>query len=226
MQASPLQLQRLLGYQFNDTSLLEQALTHRSVSSRNNERLEFLGDAILGAVVAEALFQRFVDGSEGDMSRMRASLVKGATLASIGQDLKLGDYLRLGSGELKSGGFRRESILACAVEAVIGAVYLDGGFEASRDLVLRLLANKLAKVSPDSVQKDPKTSLQEHLQGRKLALPEYETVSVSGEPHAQTFVVRCVVPELKVMAEAEGHSRRAAEQRAAEQVLQQLQQQS
>lgn len=224
MQASASQLQRLLGYQFKNISLLEQALTHRSVSSQNNERLEFLGDAILGAVVAEALFERFPDGSEGDMSRMRASLVKGTTLASIGHELKLGDYLRLGSGELKSGGFRRDSILACAIEALIGAVYLDDGFEAGRDLVLRFLDKKLAKVSPDNVQKDPKTRLQELLQGRKLPLPEYSMVSVSGEAHDQTFVVRCAVPDLQLIAEAEGHSRRSAEQLAAEQILQQAQQ--
>ena len=210
---------RTLNYSFNDLSLAELALTHRSISSVNNERLEFLGDAILGAVIAEILFQRYPKASEGDLTRLRAALVKGTTLAELGQQFNLGDYIRLGSGELKSGGFRRESILACAIEALIGAVYLDAGFEASRDFILVLYQDRLDKVSPESVQKDPKTRLQEFLQARKQPLPEYKLEKLEGEPHAQTFYVKCRLPGLEQEVSGQGGSRRKAEQLAAEEAL-------
>jgi ribonuclease-3 len=216
---SPDKLFRTLNYSFNDLSLAELALTHRSIGSANNERLEFLGDAILGAVIAEILFQRHPKAAEGDLTRLRAALVKGTTLAELGQKFNLGDYIRLGSGELKSGGFRRESILACAIEALIGAVYLDAGFEASRDFILALYEDRLDEVSPESVQKDPKTRLQEFLQARKQPLPEYELEKLEGEPHAQIFYVKCRLPGLEQEVSGQGGSRRKAEQLAAEEAL-------
>ena len=206
---------RLIEYQFKDTALLELALTHRSVSNKNNERLEFLGDAVLGAVIAELLFHRFPKASEGELTRLRASLVKGETLAEIGLELSLGDHLRLGSGELKSGGFRRASILACGVEAIIGAVSLDGGFPDARDLIKRLFKSRLENASPNVNLKDPKTRLQEYLQGRKLSLPVYELLRVEGESHEQTFYVECQVDGLKKAVPGCGSSRRKAEQAAA-----------
>ncbi len=205
----------LLGYQFKDMSLLELALTHRSVSSKNNERLEFLGDAILGFVIADLLFQRFPQGTEGELTRLRASLVKGDTLAEVGLELFLGDYLRLGSGELKSGGFRRASILACGVEAVLGAVSLDGGYDAARTLIKQLFKVRLDNTSPDIAVKDPKTRLQEYLQGRKLPLPVYELLRVEGESHEQSFFIVCHVEGLEQPVQGSGASRRKAEQVAA-----------
>ena len=179
-----------------DAALYEAALTHRSASGRNNERLEFLGDAVLNLVAAEMLYRRFPDSSEGDLSRLRASLVSEGPLAQAAQSLALGDELRLGSGELKSGGFRRESILADALEALIGAVYLDRGLDAARALVERL-AEPLVEALPAAEElKDPKTRLQERLQGRGLALPSYTVERVSGEAHAQHFAVRCEVAAL------------------------------
>lgn len=219
------QLDRLckaLGYQFKDPSLLELALTHRSVSNQNNERLEFLGDAVLGCVIADELFQRFPQASEGELTRLRATLVKGDTLAKIGRELGLGDYLRLGSGELKSGGYRRGSILACAVEAIIGAIWNDAGFEAARALVVRLYRSRLEDASPEAAHKDPKTRLQELLQARKGPLPVYELLSVEGEAHTQTFHVGCRVEGLSGMAEGRGGSRRKAEQEAARQAYEML----
>lgn len=212
-------LLRLIDYQFSDHSLLEQALTHRSMGSANNERLEFLGDAILGAVIAAELFQRFPKSSEGELTRLRATLVKGDSLAEIGLELDLGNYIRLGSGELKSGGFRRASILACAIEALIGAVYLDGGSESSRKLILRLYANRLENVSPEDELKDPKTRLQEFLQANKQPLPVYDLIKVEGEAHAQTFYIECKVDGLERAIQGEGVSRRKAEQAAAKEVL-------
>lgn len=212
-------LLRALNYRFQDSSLVEQALTHRSVGHHNNERLEFLGDAILGCIIAEELYRRFPEASEGDLTRLRATLVRGETLAEIGKGLALGDYVRLGSGELKSGGFRRGSILACAVEALIGAVYLDGGFDVARELVLALYQGRLESVSPEDELKDPKTRLQEFLQSRKLPLPRYDLVKVEGEAHNQTFYVECVAETLKEPIPGTGNSRRKAEQSAAKKML-------
>ena len=212
-------LLRALNYRFQDASLVEQALTHRSVGHHNNERLEFLGDAILGCVIAEELYRRFPAASEGDLTRLRATLVKGDTLAEIGKGLVLGDYIRLGSGELKSGGFRRGSILACAVEALIGAVYLDGGFDAAKPLVLGLYQDRLGSVSPEDELKDPKTRLQEFMQSRKLPLPLYDLVKVEGEAHIQTFYIECVVETMKERISGHGSSRRKAEQSAAKKML-------
>lgn len=215
-------LLRRLGYHFQDINLYRQALTHRSVSNTNNERLEFLGDAILGFLIAEELYRRFPTATEGEMSRLRASLVKGQTLAIMAAELELGECVLLGSGELKSGGFRRDSILACTLEALIGAVYLDGGETACRALVKSLFASRLDQASPDTLEKDPKTRLQEYLQGRKLPLPVYDLVKVEGEPHSQSFVVECRVAELSESTLGEGRSRRFAEQEAASLALQKL----
>lgn len=220
---SPLdRLTQALGYSFTERALLERALTHRSVGSRHNERLEFLGDSVLSFVIASELFHRFPQASEGNLSRMRASLVKGETLAEIARELALGDYLKLGSGELKSGGFRRDSILADAFEAVIGAVYLDGGEAAARELVLRFFAARLDTCQPAAL-KDPKTRLQEHLQARGEALPEYHVAQIRGQAHNQLFIVECRVPGLEAPVTGEGSSRRKAEQAAAEQALEHLQ---
>ncbi|MBI3772682.1 MAG: ribonuclease III [Gammaproteobacteria bacterium] len=215
-------LLRRIGYNFQDASLLRLALTHRSVSNTNNERLEFLGDAILGFLIAEELYRRFPTAAEGEMSRLRASLVKGQTLAVIASELELGEFMLLGSGELKSGGYRRDSILACTLEALIGAVYLDGGEAACRPLVQSLFASRLDQVSPDMVEKDPKTQLQEYLQARKLPLPVYDLSKVEGEAHSQTFYVECRVTGLPEPTMGEGRSRRFAEQAAASVALQKL----
>ncbi|MCC5887353.1 MAG: ribonuclease III [Gammaproteobacteria bacterium] len=223
--ADPLlaELQRRLDYRFTDLRLLELALTHRSLSGRhNNERLEFLGDAFLGYVVAAELFDRYGDAKENQLTLLRASLVRGKTLADLARALGLGEFLKLGSGELKSGGFRRDSILADAVEAVIGAVLLDGGPEPSRTLILRMLGDRLERARPGEVSKDPKTRLQELLQGRGEALPEYEVVEVVGSDHAQTFTVSCRVPALGDSVSGKGRTRRAAEQQAASEALDRL----
>ena len=206
---------RALAYQFKDSELIAQALTHRSVSSKNNERLEFLGDAVLGCVIADELFQRFATATEGELTRLRASLVKGETLADIGRELNLGDSLRLGSGELKSGGFRRDSILACGVEAIIGAIYVDGSFDDARALIQRLYQQRLENISPEAAHKDPKTRLQELLQSRKKALPVYEQLGVEGDSHNQTFHVACRAEGLNKLVSGKGSSRRKAEQDAA-----------
>jgi ribonuclease-3 len=204
-------------------ALFEAAFTHRSAPGRiNNERLEFLGDAVLNLLAAELLYQRFPAASEGDLSRLRARLVSTAPLAEAAQSLGLGDELRLGSGELKTGGFRRESILADALEALIGAVYLDAGLEAARAVVARFCEPLIDTLPPPEDLKDPKTRLQELLQGRGLALPEYRVEQVSGEPHLQHFSVRCEVPELHIATAGEGSSRRRAEQDAAQRVLDSL----
>lgn len=213
---------RELGYQFSRTALLEDALTHRSAGSKNNERLEFLGDAILNFTIAAELYRRFELAAEGDLSRLRASLVNAAALARLARQLSLGECLTLGSGEMKSGGFRRESILADALEAVFGAVYLDGGFEACRNLILRLYHDTLASLPAVADLKDPKTQLQEFLQSRKLPLPVYQVVDVGGEPHNQTFVVECQAAGLIEVVRGRGGSRRKAEQDAAVQALRSL----
>jgi ribonuclease-3 len=208
-----------LGIRFSDPDLLDQALTHRSFGPANNERLEYLGDAVLSFVVAELLFRRFPAASEGELSRYRASLVSGEALAALAAELGLGERLRLGDGEMKSGGQRRATILADALEAVFGAVYLDQGLDAARRAAERLLGGALAALPEAAALKDPKTRLQEWLQGRGHALPAYTVLEVSGEPHEQRFRVRCDIPELSLSAIAEGSSRRRAEQEAAQRIL-------
>ncbi len=215
-------LSRRIDYPFKDESLAERALTHRSCGANNNERLEFLGDSILNMVIAEALFQRFGDSREGDLSRMRAALVKGKTLAKVARQFELGELLNLGPGELKSGGHRRESILADAVEALIGAIYLDSDFDTCRQRVLAWFDEHLQRVSTGS-SKDAKTRLQEFLQARKQPLPVYEVMNTEGEEHQQRFEVRCRVSLLKEAVVAEGGSRKSAEQEAAAMVLERLQ---
>lgn len=212
-----------IDYRFQQEDLLELALTHRSHNgSRNNERLEFLGDSILNFVIGEALFEKFPQAREGQLSRLRASLVKGTTLTKVAQQLALGPALRLGPGELKSGGHRRDSILADALEAIIGAVYLDGGMAQAKQLILNWFQQRLADITLEDTSKDNKTRLQELLQARKLDLPEYEIVDVSGKSHAQQFVVSCNITGLDLSAEAEGQSRRQAEQIAAGKILDEL----
>lgn len=218
-------LNELLGYSFRDESLLEQALTHRSAGSRNNERLEFLGDGILNFVIAEALFRQYPQHSEGDLSRLRAYLVNGETLASIARELKLGDFLRLGAGELKSGGHRRSSILADVVESILGAVYCDSGFEQSSALIHRLYADKLKAIPDPQSLKDAKTRLQELLQSRKIPIPVYKVLKVSGKAHDQTFDVECRIEKMGIKALGAGHSRRKAEQSSAEAAIGQVQKQ-
>lgn len=216
-------LLRQIGYRFSSADLLQTALTHRSYGSHNNERLEFLGDAVLSVIIAEALYERFPEADEGTLSRLRASLVKGETLAARARALDLGGALLLGPGELKSGGFRRDSILAGALEAVIGAVYVDGGLGAARDLVLSIFEEHLHSASQRGMSKDPKTRLQEYLQARHLPLPDYRVLSVEGRDHAQVFRVECVVDGLSAPVEGAGGSRRKAEQDAAAGVLHRLQ---
>lgn len=209
-------LERLIGYQFNNQSLLQQALTHRSHGSQNNERLEFLGDGVLNFIIAHQLFLRFPKLSEGDLSRMRAQLVKEPTLGEVALGLNLGEHLRLGEGELKSGGWRRPSVLADALEATVGAAYLDGGFDAAEQMVIRLFMPLMEKLDPKSIGKDPKSLLQEYLQSRRIDLPEYKVLSTEGEAHCQTFHVECQIAKLNITTTGEGTSRRAAEQEAAE----------
>lgn len=222
MVADPDRLQRRLGYCFKQSALLEQALTHRSFGLPNNERLEFLGDSILNCVIAMSLFERFGELREGELSRLRASLVRQEGLHRVALTLQLGDQLRLGEGELKSGGHRRPSIQADALEAIFAAVFLDGGFDAAKAVIDRLYAAMIAEIDPGIAQKDPKTELQEFLQGRKRALPNYQTVKVHGEAHAQEFEVRCVVESLSVTTTGRGPSRRAAEQQSASLALDKL----
>lgn len=211
-----------LDYLFKDADLLDEALTHRSLGARNNERLEFLGDGILNFVIADKLFSMNTDMREGDLSRLRASLVNGETLAEIARELNLGDCIKLGAGELKSGGFRRSSILADTVESILGAVYCDTGFDACRTLILRLFEEKLNNLPDVNSLKDPKTRLQELLQSRRLAVPFYEVIKVTGKSHDQTFRVRCTIEEIACVTEAEGGSRRKAEQLAAEAAYKQV----
>ena len=208
-----------LGHRFADPAVLTAALTHRSAGRANYERLEFLGDAVLTLVVSELLYREFPTASEGDLSRYRATLVSGSMLAAVATELGLGEQLRLGGGELKSGGFRRGSILSDALEGVIGAVYVDGGFEAARGVVGRLYAGRLERLPVPHELKDAKTRLQEELQRRGLPLPAYVVESVSGEPHEQHFAVACEVSSLKLKTQGEGSSRRRAEQEAAQRLL-------
>ena len=219
MTRGPESLERALGCKFARRRLLTRALTHRSFSGENNERLEFLGDALLGFVIAEVLEQRFPDADEGRLSRLRASLVKRESLALLARRMDLGDYLRLGTGELRSGGHARESILADALEALIAAVYLDQGFEGARSVILSLFAASLDQVAASRPSKDPKTRLQELLQADKRPLPAYEVVHITGSDHSQRFHVRCTLADAGETTLGDGTSRRRAEQHAAERML-------
>lgn len=205
-----------IGHRFADPDLLRRALTHRSHGAAHNERLEYLGDSVVNCIIALELYTRFPDLSEGDLSRLRANLVNQKALHRIALDLGLGEHLLLGEGEIRSGGAQRPSILADAVEAMMGAALLDGGFEAAGRAVRRLFAGSLAAVNPDASGKDAKTLLQELAQGRGMALPAYVLLETRGHAHAQTFHVQCVIEELDIRTEGQGSSRRAAEQDAAQ----------
>ena len=217
-------LQQALGYTFSRPELLTQALTHRSYGASNNERLEFLGDSVLNCSVARALYDAFPDLPEGSLSRLRANLVRQETLADIAVALKLGESLRLGEGELKSGGFRRPSILADALESLFGAIFLDAGFDAAQRVVRHLFDPLVARIDPRASGKDPKTQLQEILQSRRLPLPEYQLIDTRGEAHDQSFIVDCVLARPALTTRGIGKSRRAAEQEAARQACEALQQ--
>lgn len=209
-------LRERLGYAFREPELLRQALTHRSFGAYHNERLEFVGDAVLNCAIGLTLYERFPAVDEGDLSRIRASLVNQQTLAGVARRLGVAEALRLGDGEMRSGGFERPSILADALEAVFGAVFLDGGFEAARAVVATCYGDALSNIDPATHGRDPKTRLQEWLQARRLPVPEYEVRAVSGEAHAQSFDVECRIPSLAIATRGTGTSRRAAEQAAAE----------
>lgn len=216
-------LQDRLGHTFSDVALLQQALTHRSHSSVHNERLEFLGDSVLNCVVASLLFERYHKIDEGDLSRLRANLVKQQSLYEIAQRLELSQFLRLGEGELKSGGFRRPSILADTLEALFGAIFLDAGFEAARGVIRALYIPILDNVDPKTLGKDAKTLLQEFLQGKKIPLPQYNVVATHGAAHNQQFEIECLVPKLDIQVFGTGGSRRAGEQAAAKLALEAVQ---
>lgn len=217
-----MKLQRLeaaLGHGFGRPELLRQALTHRSFGSPHNERLEFLGDSVLNCAIAGALYKSFATLKEGELSRLRASLVRQETLADIARSLGLGEMLQLGEGELKSGGAQRPSILADALEAIFGAVHIDAGFDAARMVIEHLYQPAMARLDPSDAGKDPKTALQEILQGRHLPLPRYALLAARGEAHAQEFDIECLIPELGVRTTGSGGSRRIAEQQAAQSAL-------
>ena len=222
MASSLHRLEAALGYRFTNRDLLMQALTHRSYGAHHNERMEFLGDGVLNFVIASLLFDRFPGTDEGDLSRMRANLVRQATLADIAGRLELSDHLRLGEGELKSGGFRRPSILSDALEAIFGAIYIDRGFEAVREVIGGLYEGLLTNIDPRSQGKDAKTLLQERLQALRLDLPVYTVVATHGAAHNQLFEVSAEVPRLGICVQAAGSSRRAAEQAAAQLAIEQL----
>ena len=215
-------LEQALGHTFFDSSLLQTALTHRSHSTPHNERFEFLGDSILNGVIARQLFDRFPDLAEGDLSRLRANLVRQDSLYQLAMSLSLGQYLQLGEGELRSGGANRPSILADALEAVFGAVWLDGGFDASSQVIVRLYEDMLSAIVLGKPIKDAKTRLQEFLQGRRLPLPRYVLTGIDGEAHAQSFNIVCEIADLRLKTSGQGASRRAAEQSAAESALEKL----
>ncbi|NJD34948.1 MAG: ribonuclease III [Betaproteobacteria bacterium] len=212
-------LEAALGHGVGRPELLRQALTHRSFGSPHNERLEFLGDSVLNCVIAGTLFNSFAALKEGELSRLRASLVRQETLVDIARDLALGDFLQLGEGELKSGGARRPSILADALEALFGAIYVDAGFDAARKVIERLYQSAMTRIDPNDAGKDPKTSLQEILQGRHLPLPRYALLATRGEAHAQEFDIECAIPELGIRTTGSGGSRRIAEQQAAQRAM-------
>ncbi len=208
-------LQKALNYQFQQRELLLQALTHRSYAAKHNERLEFLGDGVLNFVVAALLFEQFQRIDEGDLSRVRASLVKQDTLAQLAQKLQLSELLRLGEGELKSGGFNRPSILSDALEAILGAIYLDGGFAVVHQVIQQLYDPLIKELDPKTLGKDAKTLLQEIVQGLRIDLPVYTVIATEGAAHKQTFTVSCAIKQLEITTQAQGRSRRAAEQAAA-----------
>lgn len=215
-------LEKVLDYEFKDKALLELALTHRSFHGNNNERLEFLGDSILNFIVAELLFKKFSDLDEGDLSRLRSQLVKESTLSEIGAAINIGEYLKLGEGELKSAGWRRPSIMADGVEAIIGALFMDGGIDASHLFITKSYQDRINSINPREIHKDPKSILQEFLQSKKIALPFYEIISIKGEAHSQFFKVNCSISELKLISEGEGTSRKVAEQMAAQVAMKML----
>ena len=213
----------LTGYQFSQTNLLEQALTHRSYSRQhNNERLEFLGDSILNLIISNHIYARFSAADEGDLSRIRASLVKEETLAQVARQIDLGDYIHLGGGELKSGGFRRASILSDALEALIGAIYLDSDYAQTEAAVLHLYREQLQNVDADANLRDPKTRLQEYLQANKNSLPSYHVEQITGKSHDQVFTVSCKLIDLDMQSNGKGSSRKKAEQQAAQKILRKL----
>lgn len=215
-------LRESLDYKFKDARLLHQALTHRSAHSENNERLEFLGDAVLDFVISDVVFRSHADAPEGDLSRLRSSLVKATSLAERATHLGIGEHLVLGGGERKSGGHRRDSILADALEAIFGAVYLDSGIEAARAVIERAFGDRLTDLPDVNELRDPKTRLQEWLQGRGLPLPDYELVNVSGKAHRQTFEVSCTIDEGRTITDGRGTTRRNAEQEAAQKMLEEM----
>jgi len=212
-------LDAALGHGFRRPELLGQALTHRSFGSPHNERLEFLGDSVLNCVIAGVLYKNFGDLKEGELSRLRASLVRQETLAEIARGLALGDFLQLGEGELRSGGANRPSILADALEAIFGAIHIDAGFDAARSVIERLYQPSMARIDPSDAGKDPKTALQEILQGRHLPLPRYTLLATRGEAHTQQFDIECAIPALGIRSTGSGGSRRIAEQQAAQRAL-------
>jgi len=212
-------LEQVLGHVFNNKVYLFTALTHRSAGQDNNERLEYLGDALLGFIIADAVYKLHPTASEGELTRLRATLVKGETLASIARRLNLGNYLKLGSGELKSGGWRRKSILANTLEAIIGAIYLDAGMDTCRKFILALYEDLLKHASLENLVKDPKTRLQEYLQSLQQDLPDYQVITEHGEAHARIFTVQCLIGKFNISVQAEGRSKRSAEQTAAQMAL-------
>ena len=213
-------LSRIIHYTFNDPSFMIMALTHRSFSAQHNERLEFLGDSVLSFLIANELYKRFPRIDEGDLSRLRAQLVKESSLSTIATSMGLGDFIRLGEGELKSAGWRRPSILADTFESMIGAIYLDGGIEPTHQFVLRFFETQLNEIDPKLIQKDPKTLLQELLQSKKTDLPIYTVVSIEGEAHSQTFTIECHIKKSNIKTQGVGNSRRIAEQEAASKAYQ------
>lgn len=222
MRIEPKNIEPKLGYSFTEYSFLQKAVTHRSFAAINNERLEFLGDALLGLIIAEVLFEKFPKATEGQLTRLRASLVKKESLADIADNIEIHKYILLGEGELKSGGLQRQSILADCVEAIIASVYLDSNFETCRKIVLNLYSNKLNNLDLGSSDKDSKTVLQEWLQAKRLELPEYIIVNETGLAHDKSFTVRCQVKHLNIICEATAKSRREAEQQSAAAALNQI----
>ena len=213
-------LSRIIHYTFNEPSFMIMALTHRSFSAQHNERLEFLGDSVLSFLIANELYKRFPRIDEGDLSRLRAQLVKESSLSTIATSMGLGDFIRLGEGELKSAGWRRPSILADTFESMIGAIYLDGGIEPTHQFVLRFFETQLNEIDPKLIHKDPKTLLQELLQSKKSDLPIYTVVSIEGEAHSQTFTIECHIKKSNIKTQGVGNSRRIAEQEAASKAYQ------
>ncbi len=216
------QIEDKLGYVFKDKNLIKTALTHRSFKGTNNERLEFLGDGILNFVAAELLFKKFLKLSEGDLSRLRSQLVKSSTLSDIANKLNLGEFIRLGEGELKSAGWRRPSILADSVEAILGAIYLDSNLDEVREFFSRWFSDHIKEIDPQKIYKDDKSLLQEFLQSQKVNIPEYIVIDIDGEPHAQNFKVQCKISKLNICLTGKGPSRKIAEQNAASLALEAL----